>query len=166
MSAAKPKPHMTAQTQTAKVLEFPTRLSGRSKFESPISIATPSATQVVSWYNSIYTPSVPMLDSVVVVRSKVELEQKFRTLVAEWRRDTAAVSSSTEIFSHAAYQRIMSMGEFAIPFILREFQRKPEHWDYALWMITGENPVSPDDAGRMDKIADAWVRWGRDHRYI
>ncbi len=172
MSARLRASNRVSQTPTADVLEFPRRMregprqESVSRHRTVIPIATPSATEEFTWYNATYTPIVTVPDPVVLVRSQAELERKFNALADQWRKDTAAVSSSTEIFSHEAYKRITALGEFAIPFILRAFERRQEHWDYALWLITGENPVLPECAGQMDEIAKAWVEWGKQHRYI
>lgn len=172
MSARLRASNRVSQTSTEDVLEFPRLVRDVSQQESvslqrtAIPMATPSATEEFTWYNATYTPIVVMPDPVVLVRSQAELERRFNALADQWRNDTGAVSSSTEIFSHEAYKRITAMGEFAIPFILRAFERRQEHWDYALWLITGENPVPPECAGQMDEIAKAWVEWGKQHRYI
>ena len=154
----------STQTPTARAIELPRRPSVASRTDSEVSVATPSATRAL--YSGSFVTDLPAPEAIMLVRSRDDLRQKFRALTKEWRAATEVVSSSTEIFSHPAYQRIMAMGEFAVPFILRELEREPDHWDYALWMITGENPVSPVDAGRMDRIAQAWIRWGKEHRYI
>src|SRR6185436_14010617 len=60
------------------------------------------------------------------------LQAKFDALAAQWRRETAMLSSTSQIVMHPAYQRIMAMGEKAVPLILRELQKEPEHWFYAL----------------------------------
>lgn len=153
------------QTLTAKVVALPRRPSVASTSAAAVSIASPSATRALPG-GSYVTAALTAPDAIMLVRSTGDLRQKFKALAQEWRAAIEVVSSSTEIFSHPAYQRIMAMGEFAVPFILRELERAPDHWDYALWMITGENPVSPVDAGRLDRIAQAWTRWGREHRYI
>ena len=31
--------------------------------------------------------------------------------------------------------------------------------------ITGAHPVSEEDRGKIPKIADAWLRWGRENGY-
>jgi hypothetical protein len=94
------------------------------------------------------------------------LQLKFDALVSQWRRETATFSSTSKIVTHPAYQRIMAMGEKAVPLILRELQREPEHWFYALRNITEATPVSPDDAGDVAKMAASWIAWGRENHYV
>jgi hypothetical protein len=64
---------------------------------------------------------------------------------------------------HPAYQQIIGMGVDALPLILRELEREPDHWFWALEAITGENPVPPTDRGRLNEMARAWLRWASEH---
>ena len=88
-------------------------------------------------------------------------ECAFSALADEWRRETAPLSSVTDVVLHPAYQRIIGMGRRALPFILAELARQPDHWFWALRAITGENPVTDDDAGNLLQMRDAWLRLGR-----
>ena len=87
---------------------------------------------------------------------------KFAALVKQWQEETAPLSSMTEIVLNPAYQRIIGMGPDALPLILREFAARPAHWFWALSAISGENPVPPDDAGKLGKMTEAWLQWGRE----
>jgi hypothetical protein len=58
------------------------------------------------------------------------------------------------------------MGSPALPLILRELQRETDHWFWALKAITGEDPVDPDDRGKLANMAEAWLRWGRERGYL
>lgn len=95
-----------------------------------------------------------------------ELEQTFNTLVEEWRTETELTSSYTNMILHSAYQKIIGLGPDAIPLLLRELERSPDHWFWALRHITRENPVEEEDAGRLDKMTEAWLQWGRQHGYL
>jgi hypothetical protein len=66
---------------------------------------------------------------------------------------------------HPAYQEIISMGERAIPLLLAELRREPDHWFVALHTITGANPVPPESEGKVSEMANAWVRWGEKGGY-
>lgn len=96
------------------------------------------------------------------------LEQRFNELADEWRRQKGPISSITLKSMIPAYQRIIGLGRAIIPLILKELERKPDHWFYALEMLTteDENPVSDSDAGNINKMAAAWVRWGKEKRLI
>lgn len=95
-----------------------------------------------------------------------ELERSFTELAERWRQETAVMSSATMMAMHPAYQRIIGMGERAVPLILRELEREPDHWFWALGAITGENPVPPEDAGDVEKMAEAWIDFGRRRGYL
>lgn len=93
------------------------------------------------------------------------LELEFDHLADEWHRETIGLSLISRKCSHPAYQQIIGMGKPVIPLILRELKRRPDHWFWALRALTRENPVQEQDAGRMDRMADAWLNWGRLHNY-
>jgi hypothetical protein len=93
------------------------------------------------------------------------LECRFRDLVRQWKGATALTSSITEMATHPAYQQIIGMGKEAIPLILEELQREPDHWFWALKAITGEDPVSPADRGKLQRMAQAWLCWAKSQRY-
>ncbi len=92
--------------------------------------------------------------------------KKFFTLKAQWENETVMLSSATEIAMHPAYQKIIGMGDTAIPFILNEMQKKPGHWFWALKSITGEDPVLPEQRGRVGEMTEAWLHWGKDEGYL
>lgn len=89
--------------------------------------------------------------------------EKFSRLVEQWRSETAFVSSATDMAMHPAYQAIIGMGEDAVPLLLRELERAPDHWFWALKAITGADPVPDEVKGQMDGMAQAWLRWGQMH---
>lgn len=91
---------------------------------------------------------------------------RFNTLKKEWESDTAHLSSITEIVMHPAYQQIIGMGPTAIPLILSEMKNKPGHWFWALKSITGEDPVPPEQRGRIKQMTEAWLRWGKAQGYL
>lgn len=88
-------------------------------------------------------------------------KEQFDELADEWRQETALTSSMSEIVLNAAYQRIIGMGWAAVPLIMEELSRSPDHWFWALRSITGANPVAPDQEGDLDAMTQAWLRWGR-----
>ncbi len=93
-------------------------------------------------------------------------EIRFSMLKDEWESDTLALSSITEISLHPAYQQIIGMGPVAIPMILNELSKAPNHWFWALKSITGEDPVPLEARGRTKKMVDTWLEWGRHQGYI
>lgn len=63
---------------------------------------------------------------------------------------------------HPSYQAILGMGWKVVPFLLRDLQQNRRAWFGALSYLTRANPIKPKDAGKMDKMIEAWVQWGRD----
>lgn len=96
---------------------------------------------------------------------QAELENSFMKLANQWRSETKHMSLMSDIVLHSAYQRIIGMGKDAVPLILEELSRKPDHWFWALRCITGVNPIKPEDRGRVKKMAQAWLNWSRQHGY-
>lgn len=96
---------------------------------------------------------------------QVELKETFIKLGLQWRSETKHMSLMNDMILHTAYQQIIGMGRDAVPLILEELSREPEHWFWALKSITGANPIKPEDRGRLKKMAEAWLDWGRQHGY-
>ncbi len=67
---------------------------------------------------------------------------------------------------HPAYQRIIGMGETAIPLILEEMRCCPSQWTWALRAITGADPVPKESRGKLKEMTAAWVEWGIEKGYI
>lgn len=87
-----------------------------------------------------------------------QIAGRFAALSSQWKRETAHLSSVSEMVLHPAYQQIIGMGPAVLPLIVRDLRRELGHWFWALRAITGENPVSEDDAGNMRRMRDAWLR--------
>jgi len=94
------------------------------------------------------------------------LEAELRQLAAEWKRSRGVASSITRLAMLPPYQRIIGKGKDAVPFLLRELAREPDHWFWALTAITGENPVPEQAAGDLQAMARAWIAWGTARGYI
>ncbi len=89
------------------------------------------------------------------------VEQRFRQLAAIWEAETLVLSNPNLITNHWAFQEIIRMGEPVVPLLLRDLEQEPHLWVWALPEITGENPVSPSDAGNIRKMSEAWLHWER-----
>jgi hypothetical protein len=87
------------------------------------------------------------------------LARRFRELAEIWRRETAYFSFMQQRMLHPAYQHIIGMGWPVVPLLLRELQRQPDHWLWALQAITGEEPARGTDT--LGAAAEAWLNWGR-----
>ncbi len=90
------------------------------------------------------------------------LEKRFLEQAEKWARETAHVSSTTKLLLHPSYRAITGMGPAVVPLLLRDLERNRRLWFWALGDITGENPVGPRDAGDVQRMAEAWLRWGRE----
>jgi hypothetical protein len=64
------------------------------------------------------------------------------------------------------YLRIIGLGERAIPLILEDLRKTPDHWFVALHAITGVSPVPEESRGRIDEMAKAWIIWGEQSGYL
>ena len=91
--------------------------------------------------------------------------EEFGRLTAEWKSQSEFLSSPTAIADLPAYQAIINMGQAAVPLILGELRREPDHWFTALKRITGEDPVPADARGDIVRMAEAWLKWGDVHGY-
>ena len=89
----------------------------------------------------------------------------FTELAKQWKTETALLSNMAKKTSHPAYQRIICMGEPAVPLMLKELEKSPTHWFIALRTITGDNPVKPENRGRILLMAQDWLKWGYAHGY-
>lgn len=97
----------------------------------------------------------------------ITAEEKFNRLAAQWEEGTRFLSSPTQIAAHPAYQEIIGMGHSAVVFMLRRLAAgEPEHWFMALHAITKTDPVPSADRGRITRMAEHWVAWGRDRNII
>ena len=95
-----------------------------------------------------------------------QVEQRFQRLAAQWKKEARFLSNTAQMALLKPYQRIVGMGMPVVPLVLRELQREPNHWFWALEAITEENPVPPDAAGNVRLTAEAWIEWGRRHGHI
>src|SRR5436190_22348632 len=87
------------------------------------------------------------------------LAGKFRELAETWKRETGFFSFMQQRALHPAYQRIIGMGWAAVPMLLEELQRQPDHWLWALQAITGEEPARGTNT--LQAATEAWLNWGR-----
>lgn len=91
--------------------------------------------------------------------------ERFRALRDQWKRETMFMSSARDIILNDAYQRIISMGERAVPLILAELQDSPAAWFWALTAITGEDPVREQHRGNVQLMAQDWIEWSQSRQW-
>ena len=97
--------------------------------------------------------------------SRQPIEREFARLANIWKQQTGHLSNVTTKCMHAAYQQIIGMGRAAIPFILRDLRDSKKDWFWALTSIAGENPILPQHAGKINRMTEAWLQWGRSKGY-
>ncbi len=91
---------------------------------------------------------------------------KYETYRQQWEEETKFTSSTVEIVMNSSYQKIIGLGQKALPLILADLQKKPAHWFWALKSISGEDPVRPEQRGRVKKMTEAWIQWGKEKGLI
>ncbi|MCZ2207875.1 hypothetical protein [Cylindrospermopsis raciborskii] len=111
------------------------------------------------------TPTEFLQARLLEVSDESALAEKFQALAAQWRRETRYLSLMSDIVLNTAYQQIIGMGKPVVAMILQDLKQQPDHWFWALRSITGENPIRPEDRGRVGQMAMAWLEWGRQHGY-
>ena len=94
------------------------------------------------------------------------IDKVFKTLAQEWERERPRGADIQEMVMHPAYQRIIGMGSSVVSLLLQELEQKPEHWFFALWAITGADPVPLEKRGNIHEMAKAWISWGKRNGYI
>lgn len=110
------------------------------------------------------TAAFPIIQAFREARRQL-LEQHFVGLAAKWKAVNKFTSSVSRMIVDPSYHEIIRMGDVATPLLLAELEHEPDHWFAALEAITGANPVSKDAAGNIDKMANAWLRWGKREGY-
>jgi hypothetical protein len=90
-----------------------------------------------------------------------QIEQAFHDLAEQWRRETAMCSSIAKKVEHAAYRKIIAMGEQVLPLILRELRDRPGYWFEALKAISRQSPVGANERADPKKVREAWLQWGK-----
>lgn len=91
---------------------------------------------------------------------------KFQRLASEWSREVENISSVSALTSHPKYKEIVNLGWDVIPYLLKDLEQRRGYWFPALNAITGIRPFDPRVAGNIDKMTDAWIRWGINKRII
>jgi hypothetical protein len=119
--------------------------------------------QVISQNTQIST--MPQISLMPKRQTKKNVERYFAFLAEKWYLETLHSSGYLDKVLHPAYQRIIGLGKDVIPFILRELQDEPSEWFWALRALTGEDPTTEKTAGNREKLAEAWLNWGKKNGY-
>jgi hypothetical protein len=119
----------------------------------------------VDYYIKIDAKDISFIRRGIIFVPDSSLESQFNFLVAKWRRETSKFSLVEKSAMNPAYQRIIGMGNGALPLIFRELDQKGGHWLWALEAITGrDNVAKQGDTFR--QAVSAWLQWGRSQGYL
>ncbi len=91
--------------------------------------------------------------------------ERFNELADQWEIETVLLSRTDLMIKHPAHQKIISMGEPAVPLILQRMRSQGGHWFTALREITNANPVQFADRGNVSAMQEAWLKWGEANGY-
>lgn len=102
-----------------------------------------------------------------------EKETTFNLLADKLERQAEYFSFMDQRADHLAHQKIVEMGEEAVPLILSRIERQGGLWYRALESITGIPSPSGitilDDRGGytvdVKKVNAGWLQWGREQGY-
>ncbi|HVR39959.1 MAG TPA: hypothetical protein VMU84_12755 [Thermoanaerobaculia bacterium] len=94
------------------------------------------------------------------------LRVAFEELAQSWSSGTAHLSSPAKLIEHPAYRQIIGLGPAVLPLMLQDLAQNHRFWFPALNAITGENPVSDDAAGDVERMTEAWIGWARANRLV
>lgn len=95
-----------------------------------------------------------------------KFERQFEALTQEWLSETKFLSDPVKKILHPAHLKIIAMGKEILPLVLREVEKMSGHWFVILNAISPENPVKPEDETSIEKVANAWLKWGKEKGLI
>jgi len=94
--------------------------------------------------------------------------REFKYLSAKWKKETGGHSVTYQITKNKNYQYIIDMGEKVVPLIFMDLQNEVHYWFEVLYQILRpeQDPVLKKHYGDLDKMAEDWLRWGKQHNYL
>lgn len=90
-------------------------------------------------------------------RSRVR--QAFEEYSRNLKEQTRFSSRLADMFENPFHQKIIDLGKAVVPILIRELETDPDHWFYALYCITGENPIPDGHAGDLKAMTSDWLEW-------
>jgi len=97
------------------------------------------------------------------VPQQESIKRKFEALAHEWIDETQFSSDLNASFLHPAYQRIIGMGNVALPLILRALEENPAYWFWAIDSIVGKKILPDDFSGGFADAVEFYLSWGKKH---
>ena len=100
--------------------------------------------------------------------NKLDVEARFETLLATWRRDNRFLSYTN--LEDKSLRSMVAMGKDILPYVFHKLESNSNdpHWILfdLLTEITGEDPVPKEHYGYNYKIGQDWLSWGIEHGYV
>lgn len=107
-----------------------------------------------------FEPLEPISDSYWICQESAY----FDSLVEKWHFERDEFGSVQKMIMCKAYQKIIAMGNKAIPNILRKLEQEgeePDFWFWALNVLTDVDPLTDDIRGNIKEMAKCWLGWAR-----
>jgi hypothetical protein len=164
---AKPSTHTTSSDDDAlswsRTAKYVTRLSGGTR-----TVVAHGATPEESEHRAarLWETRDKQLADAAHSGTDEGLRVAFEELALSWSSGTAHLSSPARLVEHPAYRQIIGLGPAVLPLILRDLAETGRFWFPALNAITGENPVSDDAMGDVERMTADWIAWGRANRLV
>lgn len=90
----------------------------------------------------------------------VSLQSQLEELRERGYEATGMLSNPDARAAHPTHQAVVALGPAVVPLLLRDVERRHNHWFMALTAITKENPIRPEHAGFIPKMVEDWSAWG------
>ena len=88
--------------------------------------------------------------------------KEFEIYTKEWKKHYQSVmfSSNTKVYlDHPAYQKLVNLGDPAIPFIISRYKIDNLPWGFVLQEITGIKIIADPDAFSPPEVRARWIAW-------
>jgi hypothetical protein len=165
----RPLPSESQQAQVTPILGKPQWAQVWVHVENDPSVSESESVVVVSgprpsvetFLQRAYVHVNALLEGFPAPTDTPELRKRFNGLAKTWLKESRNMSSVTQKAMLPAYQQIIGLGSVAVPLILERLKEEPNQWFWALRAITRANPVPEEHVGRVQDMADDWIRWGR-----
>jgi len=86
------------------------------------------------------------------------VRRHFEALADEWTRESEFVSVQSKAVAMRPYQRIIAIGPSAVRLLLQRLRDRPDHWFWALSVLTNEDPAT--GLTSFEEARLAWLEWG------
>ena len=75
-------------------------------------------------------------------------------------------SDIEKLYSSHSHLEVVGLGQGAVPLLLRDMSAKRRPWFVALAAITRANPAKSVEPGDINGLINAWLAWGRRHKFL